>query len=91
MQNNTNWETPSLSNVSFTISVAQYVRRNFGKSWPNVENRTHNRKVASSSLGPAGIVGGGSESTALSTSSIPRRAALEQGTETPTAPRVPLH
>ncbi len=32
---------------------------------------THNPKVASSSLGPAGIVGGGSECTALSPPSIP--------------------
>ncbi len=31
-----------------------------------VESRTHNRKVASLSLGPAGIIGGGSECTALS-------------------------
>ncbi len=31
-----------------------------------VERQTHNRKVASLSLGPAGIVGGGSECTALS-------------------------
>ncbi len=37
-----------------------------------VESRTHNRKVASSSLGPAGIVGGGSESPALSPPLIPR-------------------
>ncbi len=36
-----------------------------------VESRTHNRKVASSSLGPAGIVGGGSECTALSPPTIP--------------------
>ncbi len=35
-----------------------------------IESRTHNRKVASSSLGPAGIVGGGSECTALSPPSI---------------------
>ncbi len=47
-----------------------------------------NRKVASSSLGPAGIVGGGSECTAPSPQSIPRRGSLEQGTEPPTAPRV---
>ncbi len=31
-----------------------------------VESRTHNGKVASSNLGLAGIVGGGSECTALS-------------------------
>ncbi len=52
-----------------------------------VESQTHNRKVASSSLGPSGIVGGGSECTALS----PRQSALEQGTEPPTAPRAPQH
>ncbi len=53
-----------------------------------VESRTPNRKVAGSSLGPAGIVGGGgSECTALSPPSIPWRGALEQGTEPPTAPR----
>ncbi len=54
-----------------------------------VEIRTHNRKVASSSLGPAGIVGGGSKCTAISPHSIPRRGALEQGTEPPTAPWAP--
>ncbi len=52
-----------------------------------VESRTHNRKVASLRLGLAGIVGGGSECTALCPLSIPRRGALEQGTEPPTAPR----
>ncbi len=36
-----------------------------------VESRTHNRKVASSSFGLAGIVGGGSECTVLSPPSIP--------------------
>ncbi len=56
-----------------------------------VESQTHNGKVASSNLGPAGIVGGGSECTALSPSSIPQRGALEQGTEPPTAPRAPQH
>ncbi len=45
----------------------------------------------SSSLGPTGIVGGGSECTALSPPSIPWWGALEQGTEPPTAPRVPQH
>ncbi len=30
-----------------------------GKSWPNGYSRTRNRKVVSSSLRPAGIVGGG--------------------------------
>ncbi len=40
-----------------------------------VESRTWNRKVVSSSLGPAGIVGEGSEGTALSPPSIPRRGA----------------
>ncbi len=39
----------------------------------------------------AGIVGGGSECKALSPTSIPRRGALEQGTEPPTAPRAPQH
>ncbi len=56
-----------------------------------VEIWTHNRRVASSSLGPGGIVGGGSECPALSPPSIPRRGALEQGIEPPTAPRVPQH
>ncbi len=56
-----------------------------------VESRTHNQKAASSSLGPAGIVGGGRECTALSPHLIPWRGALEQGTELPTAPRVPQH
>ncbi len=51
-----------------------------------VEGQTHNWKVASSSLGPAGIVSGGSECTALSPPSIPQRGALEQGTDPPTAP-----
>ncbi len=36
-----------------------------------VEIQTYNRKVVSSSLGPAGILGGGSECTALSSPSIP--------------------
>ncbi len=48
-------------------------------------------KAASSSLGPAGIVGGGSECIAFSPPSIPGRGALEQGTEPPTAPRAPQH
>ncbi len=56
-----------------------------------VESRTHNRKVASSSLRQLGIVGGGSECTVLSPSSIPRRGALEQGTEPTTAPWAPRH
>ncbi len=47
--------------------------------------------IVSSSVGPAGIVGGGSECTALSSPSKPRRGALEQGTEHPTAPRAPQH
>ncbi len=46
----------------------------------------NNRKVASSSLGPAGIGGGGSECPALSPPSIPRRGALEQGTEPSAVP-----
>ncbi len=37
-----------------------------------LESRSCNRKVVGSSLGPAGIVGGGSECPALSPSSIPR-------------------
>ncbi len=74
-----------------TINTKWIVLAIFVKSWPNVESRTHDQKVASSSFGPAGIVGGGSECTALSPPSIPRRGALEQGTEPPTAPRVPLH
>ncbi len=56
-----------------------------------IESRTHNRKVASSSLAPAGIVGGRSECTALFPPSIPRRGALEKGTEPPTAPSAPQH
>ncbi len=56
-----------------------------------VESRTCNWKVASLSLSPAGIVGGGSECTALSPPSIPRRGALGQGNEPPTAPRAPQH
>ncbi len=56
-----------------------------------VESRARNRKVVSSSLGLAGIVGEGSECTALSPPSIPRRGALEQGTEPPTAPWAPQH
>ncbi len=56
-----------------------------------VESQTHNQKVASSSLGPAGIIGGGSECTALFQPSIPRRGVLEQGTEPPTTPRTLHH
>ncbi len=56
-----------------------------------VESRTHNQKVASSSLRPAVSIGGGSECTALFPPSIPRRGALEQVTEPPTAPRAPQH
>ncbi len=56
-----------------------------------VESRIHNRKVVSLSLGPAEIVGGGSECTTLSPPSIPRRGTLEQGTEPSTAPRAPQH
>ncbi len=40
---------------------------------PGLMVRDSNRKVASSSLGPAGIVGGGSECTALSPPSIADR------------------
>ncbi len=58
-----------------------------------VESRTRNWKVVSLSLGPAGIVGGGSRGALLqctvrsyrhtvrSPPSIPRRAALEQSTK----------
>ncbi len=56
-----------------------------------VESQTHNWKVTSSSLGPAGIVGGESECTALSPPLIPWWGALEQGTEPRSAPRVPQH
>ncbi len=56
-----------------------------------LESRTRNQKVVSSSFGPAGIVGEGSECTALSPPSIPRRGALEQDTETSTAPPVSQH
>ncbi len=51
------------------------------------ESRTHNRKVANSSFGPAGMRG----VNALSPPSIPRRGALEQDTDPPTAPRAPQH
>ncbi len=53
-----------------------------------LESHTRNRKVAGSSLGPAGIVGGGRECIVLSPPSLPR---LEQGTKPPTAPRAPQH
>ncbi len=43
--------------------------------WLESRNQTRNRKVVSSSLGPAGTVGGESE----------------QGTEPPTAPWAPQH
>ncbi len=58
-----------------------------------VESRTRNWKVvrSSSSLGPAGIVGEGSECTVLSPPSIPRRDALVQGIKPPTAPWMPQH
>ncbi len=65
-----------------------------------VESRTHNRKVVSSSLGPAGIVVGGSECPALSTPLIPRLRCLwavhthsseHTHTEPQTAPRVSQH
>ncbi len=54
-----------------------------------LESRIHNRKVVSSSLGPAGIVGGGSECPALV--EISRGGAVEQGTKPPTAPWAPQH
>ncbi len=55
-----------------------------------VESWTPNRKVVSSSLGPAGIVGGGSECPVLSLHlQYHDWGALEQGTEPPTAPRAP--
>ncbi len=50
-----------------------------------VESLTPNRKVVRLSLGPSEIVVGG-VNTVLSSPSIPRRSALEQGTELPTAP-----
>ncbi len=56
-----------------------------------LESRTCNPKVESSSLGPAGIVGGGSECTALSQPQCHDWGALEQGTEPPTAPRASQH
>ncbi len=56
-----------------------------------VRSRTRNPKVASSSLGPAGIIGGGSECTALSHLQYHDWGAIEQGTESPTAPRAPQH
>ncbi len=48
-----------------------------------LESQTSNPKVASSSLGQTGIVGGGSECPALSLPSIPQRGDLEQDTEPP--------
>ncbi len=57
-----------------------------------LESRTRNWKVVSSSLGPAGIVGGGSEYPALSLHSRYHDwGALEQGTEPQTAPWTPQH
>ncbi len=53
-----------------------------------VESRTHNRKVASSSLSPAGIIVGGVNNQPSLPPSIPQQGALEQGTEPPTAPGV---
>ncbi len=50
-----------------------------------VESLTPNRKVVRLSRGPSEIVVGG-VNTVLSSPSIPRRSALEQGTEVPTAP-----
>ncbi len=50
-----------------------------------VESWTHNRKVASSSLGPAGLVGGESECTALALSTF------NTTNEPPTAPQAPQH
>ncbi len=77
------------------VSTDCFFLSSFKKNAKNAESRgliveiqTHNRKVVSSSLGPAGIVGGGSECTALSPPSIPWRGALEQVTEPPTAPGV---
>ncbi len=49
-----------------------FVSRLGGSRGLMVESRTRNGKVASSSLVPAGIVGGGSECPALSPPSIPR-------------------
>ncbi len=60
-----------------------------------LESRTHNRKVVTSSLSPAGIVGGGervSECTALSLHPLYHDwGTLEQGTDPSTAPRAPQH
>ncbi len=56
-----------------------------------VESRTRIRKVASSSLGPVQIVGGGVNVQRSLPPSIPRRGALEQGTEPSIAPRAPQH
>ncbi len=72
------------------LHVAHYVLVK-GSRGLMVESRTHNRKFVSSSLGPAGIVFGCSGCTVHSPPSIPRRGALEQGTEPPTAPRALQH
>ncbi len=54
-----------------------------------LESRTRNRKVASSSLVPAGIVGGGVNNQRSLHPQYHDWGALEQGIEPPTAPRAP--
>ncbi len=51
-----------------------------------IMSQTHNPKVASSSIGPAGIVGGGVNVQRSLHPQYHDRGALEQGTEPPTAP-----
>ncbi len=58
---------------------------------PVVESQTHNRKVASSSLGPAGIVGGGVNVQRSLHLQYHDEVPFEQGTEPPTAPRALQH
>ncbi len=62
--------------LSLYHCIVLYIKGTFsisrGSCGLMVESRTRNPKVVSSSLGPAGTVGGGSECTALSPPSIPR-------------------
>ncbi len=62
------------------------------KSWPNGYSQTHNRKIVGSSLRTGRNCRWGEWMySTLSPPSIPRRGALEQDTEPPTAPRAPQH
>ncbi len=56
-----------------------------------VESDSESKCCEFESRGLAGILGGGSECTALSPPSIPQRGALEQGTEPSTAPWMAQH